>query len=97
MNKIQTPTSWSSSRANYAMDYCLRNVFEYTVNSRLLPALDYNPLLLTTRIFCQKLNFLLSKNTPLSRTTLIRDRQKTYYPRVVSAILRYTKELAKVL
>ena len=60
-----------------------------TVNSHLLPALDYNPLLLTTRIFVQKLNILLSKNTPLSSTTLIRDRQKTYYPRVVSAILRY--------
>ena len=47
------------------------------------------PLLFATCIFGQKLNILLSKNTPLSRTTLTRDRQKTYYPRVVSAMLRY--------
>ena len=53
---------------------------QVTVNSRLLPALNYNPLLPTTRIFWQKLNFLLSKNSPLSLTTLSRDCQKKLLP-----------------
>ena len=54
--------------------------FQDTVNSRLLPALDYDPLLLTTRIFWPKLNILLSRNTPLSRTTLTRNCQKKLLP-----------------
>ena len=47
------------------------NTYRKLALSTGLPALDYNPLLLTTRIFGQNLDILVSKNSPLSLSTLI--------------------------